>query len=238
MIRYLKIGVKRFWARVTLLSVELLFVLTAFFTALIVFIFIARMIFFEKRNDLDNNVFTYLEKHINTVNTGIMQAFSFFGSHYFLIPANLILVAFLLVVKKQRWYSLKVPVISLSSLLLMFVLKQFFHRNRPLVPLLEQAKGLSFPSGHALMSFSFYGLLIYLSWHRIPNRITRWCVIVMLSLLIFFIGLSRIYLRVHYASDVIAGFSLGLIWLVLSLSILNKVEQITGREMDMMVKKQ
>lgn len=235
MIRLFKRGVKKFWASVTLLSLELLAILIAFFTALTVFVFIARMVFLEKKNDLDNEIFSFLAKHVNNVNTGLMQFFSFLGSHYFLIPANLILVAFLLFVKKHTWYSIKIPAISLSSLLLMLILKQFFHRNRPLVPLLEHAKGLSFPSGHALMSFSFYGLMIYLSWHKIRNKTLRWIFVAILSVLIFFIGLSRIYLRVHYASDVIAGFSLGLIWLVLSLSILNKIEQISRKEIDLVV---
>lgn len=230
MFRLVRKGVKEFWARVTLLSVELIIVLAVFFTGLGAFVAIARMIFLQKRESFDLRVFNYLEKHISNVNTGIMQFFSFLGSHYFLIPANFIIVAFFLFIKKQTWFSIKVPVISLSSLILMFALKQFFHRERPTVPLLQAAKGLSFPSGHAMMSFAFYGLFIYLTWEGVENRILKMAITLLFILLIFFIGLSRIYLRVHFASDVLAGFCVGLIWLMLSLFILNKIEQVTSRE--------
>ena len=237
MIHHVQKGIKKAWARVTLISVEVIVLLAAFFAALMVFVLVARMIFVDKRQDLDDNVFNFLSKHISDVNTGLMQVFSFLGSHYFLIPANLGLVTYFLVTKKYRWYSITVPVISLSSLLLMFILKQFFHRQRPLIPLLQQARGLSFPSGHALMSSTFYGLLIYLAWKKIKNNLTRTLIMISLLVLIFAIGLSRIYLRVHYASDVIAGFSLGLVWLSLSLFILSRIERISRREIDLAVEK-
>jgi undecaprenyl-diphosphatase len=230
MIRFFEKGLRKVWTRIKFLSLELIIVLFAFFAALAVFIFIARMIFLKKRDDFDIAVFNFLEKHVSDVNTGLMQFFSFLGSHYFLIPANLLLVVYFLLIKKQPWFSIKVPVISLSSLLLMFILKQFFHRERPLIPLLEEARGLSFPSGHALMSSTFYGLLIYISLKGLENRVAQYSVFISFFLLILIIGLSRIYLRVHYASDVIAGFCLGLVWLVLSLSVLNKVERLSTKE--------
>ena len=221
---YLRRGFKEFWVRVRLLSIELLIVLVAFFISMAAFIFLARMVFLQKREEMDLYFFSYFETQINSLNTGVMQFFSFMGSHYFLIPANILLAAFFLLVKKQRWYSIKIPVISLSSLLLMFLLKAFFHRERPLDPLLKAAKGLSFPSGHALMSFAFYGLIIYSIWSEMENKVLKVILISLLVFLILFIGISRIYLRVHYASDVLAGFSLGLIWLVFSLFVLNRLE--------------
>jgi undecaprenyl-diphosphatase len=230
MISLFKKGIREFWQRVTLLSIELIVVIVAFFASFITFVSIARMVFIKKREDFDERVFRYLETHISSINTGVMQFFSFLGSHYFLIPANILIAAYFLFIKKQTWYSIKIPVISLSSLLLMFALKQFFHRDRPLEPLLHPAKGLSFPSGHALMSLAFYGLLLYITRESIENKTLKLVLITILVLMIFFIGLSRIYLRVHYASDVLAGFSLGLIWLVLSLAILNKIERINTKE--------
>jgi membrane-associated phospholipid phosphatase len=229
MLRYFKKGIRSFWEKVTLLSIEVLLVLFAFFASLGAFIFIARMIFLEKREVFDQKVFSVLENQVSNINTGIMQIFSFLGSHYFLIPANILLSGWFLFVKKQTWFSIKIPVISLSSLVLMFALKQFFHRERPLVPLLQEAKGLSFPSGHALMSFAFYGLLIYMCWEGYENKLVRIALVTILLLTIFFIGLSRIYLRVHFASDVIAGFCLGLIWLIFSLLILNKIEAMSKK---------
>jgi undecaprenyl-diphosphatase len=223
----LRNGLRKVWARVSLMSVEMMIIIIAFFAALFVFAIVTKMIFFERKESFDLKVFEFLKSHINNSTTGFMQFFSFFGSHLFLIPANIVLSAYFLFIKKKTWNSIKVPVISLSSVLLMFVLKQFFHRERPMEPLLQQARGMSFPSGHALMSFAFYGLIIYLVRQVVKNKPLKFLATLLFLLLIFFIGFSRIYLRVHYASDVLAGFSLGLVWLVLSLAIINKIERVS-----------
>ncbi len=238
MIGHVKKGIKKVWATATLLSLEILVVLIAFFVALFGFVFLARMIFLENRQNIDESVFAYLARHVNNVNNNVMQFFSFLGTHYFLIPANLLLVLYFLFIKKYRWYSIKIPVIALSSMLLMFFLKQIFGRNRPLMPLLNEAKGLSFPSGHAMVSITFYGLLIYLVWENVANKWIKGLIMISLFLLILFIGLSRVYLRVHFASDVLAGFCLGLMWLILSLWILNFMERISKKEVDMLVEKE
>jgi membrane-associated phospholipid phosphatase len=230
-------GVKKIWATITLLSLELLVVLVSFFVALFSFVFLTRMIFFKKKQEFDNDAFTFLGTLVSDFNTNVMQFFTFLGTHYFLIPANLLLIAFYLFIKKHRWYSIKIPVVSIGSLLMMSVLKQLFHRPRPLIPLLDEARGFGFPSGHATMSFAFYGLIIYIVWHNVENKLYRWILVILLLLLIFTIGISRIYLRVHYASDVLAGFSLGIIWLVVSLTALNKMEHISRKEIDLVVEK-
>ena len=164
-----------------------------------------------------------------------MQVFTFLGTHAFLIPANLALAAYFLFIKRHRWYSIKVPVVALSSLLLMVLLKFTFHRNRPLSPLLDAAKGYSFPSGHALMSITFYGLIIFLVWQNVKRPWLKWTLTILLVLLINFIGVSRVYLRVHYASDVLAGFCVGLMWLLLSLWILKKMEIYSSKKVDPVV---
>ena len=125
--------------------------------------------------------------------------------------------------------------IALGGLLLMFFLKQFFNRPRPLVPLLEPVKGLSFPSGHALMSMSFYGLIIFLVWENITNRFWKWFLTTLLLLFILLIGFSRIYLRLHYFSDVMAGFAAGIIWLSLSIWSVRRMEQYSRRKIDPVV---
>ena len=145
-----------------MLSIEMIIVLTLFGGALVLFVYMIRRVFFLRNNQFDDKVFAYLDNHVSSDNNQLMLFFTFLGKHDFLIPANLILIAYYLFIKKHRWYSIKVPAIALSSLALMFGLKHLFDRERPLVPLLEEARGLSFPSGHALMSVTFYGLLIYI----------------------------------------------------------------------------
>ena len=159
-----------------------------------------------------------------------MLFITFLGKHQFLIPANLILIFFFLLVKKQNWFSIRVITIAISSLVLMLLLKQLFRRKRPLSPLLKAAKGLSFPSGHAMSAVTFYGLLIYLVYKYIQGAIPKYVLIGFLALFILLIGISRIYLRVHYTSDVLAGFAMGIIWLVVSLWVMGKVEKFTRRE--------
>jgi undecaprenyl-diphosphatase len=98
--------------------------------------------------------------------------------------------------------------------------------------LLREAAGLSFPSGHALMSVTFYGLLIYIVWETVKKTWLKITLVVLLLLLIHIIGFSRIYLRVHYASDVMAGFATGFLWLVISLWIVRRIEKYSNRKID------
>ncbi len=222
--------IKKLFASFTLLSLEVVILLIIFGGALVAFIFIAEGIFKDNKRGFDLEAFKFLAGFVSVVNNKVMEFFTFLGTHTFLIPANILLVAYFLFIKRHRWYSIKIPVISISSLLLMLSLKYIFHRGRPLAPLLEKARGYSFPSGHALMSFTFYGLLIYLVWLYVKNKWLKWLLIITLGLLIFAIGLSRVYLRVHYASDVIAGYCVGCMWLLLSLWILNKVEKFSRKK--------
>jgi membrane-associated phospholipid phosphatase len=170
-------------------------------------------------------------------NNDIMEVFTFLGTHQFLIPANLSLIAYFLFIKKHKWHSIKIPAIALSSLGLMFLLKGLFDRERPVVPLLFEARGLSFPSGHALMSVTFYGLLVYMVFKNVKNPALKWTLISLLVLLIIIIGSSRVYLRVHYATDVIAGYCIGFLWLVFTVWLLNKIEKQSKKKFDKVVEK-
>ncbi len=236
MLKYVRHGVKRMYAAIALVSIEIIILTGVFSAALFVFIGIAQMIFKEKKESFDQHAFDFLAKNISDINTDVMQIFTFLGTHTFLIPANIALAAWFLFIKKHRWYSIKIPVVALSSLLLMFCLKFIFHRTRPLTPLLEEAKGYSFPSGHALMSITFYGLIIFLVWQNEKNIFFKWILTLSLALLIIFIGISRVYLRVHYASDVLAGFCVGLMWLFLSLWILRRIETYSRKKVDPVLK--
>ncbi|MEO6489503.1 MAG: phosphatase PAP2 family protein, partial [Ferruginibacter sp.] len=89
-----------------------------------------------------------------------------------------------------HWYAFRLLIMSLSSLLLMFVLKRLFHRNRPGDPLLFQAKGKSFPSGHAMMSVTFYGLLLYMLLQTGMGPGIKIGITFFITLLILLIGFS------------------------------------------------
>ena len=232
MIKSIRLSIKKSLASIALLSAELIIALLLFICALVAFSIIAYRIFNLQNEQFDFLVFDWVSAYISGSITRFMQFITFFGNHQFLIPANLVLIIYFLFLKKHRWYSIKVPVIAIGGVSLMFLLKQFFNRPRPLVPLLEPVKGLSFPSGHALMSMSFYGLLIFLVWENVSNKVWKWILTVLLLMFIFLIGLSRIYLRLHYFSDVIAGFAAGIIWLSLSIWIIRRIERYSRKEID------
>ena len=211
------------WEITMLIFGEVLLTLAAFSAIIALIVFSIRKPI-RKHKPIDMLIFDKIRPLVNTVNNKFMLFITFLGKHQFLIPANLILIFYFLLVKRQTWFSIRVITIAISSLVLMLLLKQLFQRKRPLSPLLKAAKGLSFPSGHAIMAVTFYGLLIYILQHTITTEWLKWFLIIVVFVLIVLIGFSRIYLRVHYASDVAAGFIIGLLWLLLSLAVLKWLE--------------
>jgi undecaprenyl-diphosphatase len=178
----------------------------------------------RRHKQTDLAIFDWVKQHTNDRNTAIMWRITKLADHRFLVPANLVLIAYFLFLRKRSWFSIRVATVALSSLGLMFIFKRLFHRKRPLEPLITHAKGLSFPSGHALMSTTFYGLLMYISWHTVKNRPLKASLILSMAGLVGGIGISRVYLRVHYASDVAVGFTIGICWLIVSLDLLKRIE--------------
>lgn len=235
MVRRLSQKVKKVWAAIALLSVEMLAIVLLFLIALLAFAYLIREVIVLQQTGFDQSVFSLLQGHVSERNNQVMLFFTFLGTHKFLIPANLALIAYFLFIKKHKWYSIKVPAIGLSSLGLMFGLKHLFGRPRPDLPLIFKAEGLSFPSGHALFSVTFYGLLIYLVYKSIKNRAWRWTLIFLLLVLVITIGFTRIYLRVHYASDVIAGFCVGFLWLAFAIWLLNRMERYSRKKLNPVV---
>jgi membrane-associated phospholipid phosphatase len=154
-----------------------------------------------------------------------MRRITVLGGHKFLVPANLAIIAYAYFIRRRKWFALKTFAVAFSSLLLMFGLKALFNRSRPISPLLGEVAGLSFPSGHAFMSFTFFGLLIYVVYQRVDHKLVKWMLICLLLTITFLVGMSRIYLRVHYPSDVMAGFAIGTMWLILSLYIMHLIEK-------------
>lgn len=206
-------------------------VIAATLLSLILFASGIGIVVFLVRNPLrkykpsDLAIFDKLQRWVTPNTNRIMLFFTFLGKHQFLIPANLLLISYFLFAVHQDWFFIRVLTIALSSLVLMFLLKYLFHRKRPLSPLLQAAKGLSFPSGHAIMAVTFYGLILYILLHTTDIGWLKCLLVILVVGLIIMIGLSRIYLRVHYASDVAAGFVIGLLWLLISLTVINNLQQ-------------
>lgn len=206
-------------------SLSLRFVVSAgvFLVALLAFTAIADEMVLENENHLDKVAFEQLQPITSPAMTSLMVDVTFFGSSYFLGPAYIVLILYFLLVKKNRKISWNVAAIGISSTIILFSLKAIFHRHRPFDPLVQNVNGFSFPSGHALSSFTFFGLLIYILWRHQLNPALRWVLTVLFFLFACAIAFSRVYLHVHYASDVIAGFFLSVVWLGISFWLLEKI---------------
>lgn len=140
-----------------------------------------------------------------------------FGFSY----AVIVIAVFVALAVYRRWLELKGLALSFAGgAVLNYVLKNLFERARPDAFHLVSATGYSFPSGHAMVSLCFYGMLAFLLARIIPSWRWRYFLVIVTVLLIIAIGISRIYLGVHYPSDVVAGYTGGTMWLMFCISLL------------------
>lgn len=139
----------------------------------------------------------------------------------------LLFILFLLLLSRRQFkHSLLLVLSSLSTIIAVQLIKLIIERARPLSEIIE-VDGYSFPSAHSAMAMVFFGLLIYFFKKDIKNTILKNLFIALNVILIFLVGLSRIYLDVHWFSDVVGGFGIGLffvifyIWLFMYIKLKN-----------------
>ena len=204
------------------ISVKTLVVSGMLFASIFIFAFLAHESVHENEDMFDTKVFNLLNIYTSPSMLRLMQVFSFFGSLYFLIPAYIILI-FVLLKRRQNADAINILVISIASTALMFFLKAYFHRPRPDLTFLRTTYNYSFPSGHALSSFIFCSVLIHLLWQSKISNTWKYVSIVLLLSFSISIGISRIVLRYHFASDVLAGFCFGFVWVILSFWIQRRI---------------
>jgi len=142
-----------------------------------------------------------------------MQAITQLGGTTVLSLSSLAVIAYL-VLKRHFDKAIGFCVALVGGSLLVSILKIAFHRPRPInESSLILVSGWSFPSGHAMMSVIFYGMVTYLLLQTVYSWRLRSFFLVLAGFIVFLIGFSRIYLQVHYLSDVVAGFAGGFFWL-------------------------
>lgn len=177
------------------------------------------------RNELavfDQSIYAYLSTYISKSTTVILIAVTYMGSAQVLILVALLSYLILRKSKNYALYGKTIAVNLAATWIFNEVFKVIFHRQRPDILRLVDVIGFSFPSGHSMVSLSFYGLILYFIYKNMENGFKKYLFVTFFSLLILFIGISRIYLGVHYASDVLAGFSAGFAWLAIYITIINK----------------
>ncbi len=150
--------------------------------------------------------------------TPIAKFITNFGGAIFIIA----LTALLVIAIKNKKIGLSIFTNLVIITILNQSLKRILQRPRPTEYRIIQETGYSFPSGHSMISMAFYGYLIYLIYRYVKNKYIKWISISLLSILICLIGISRIYLGVHYTSDVLGGFLISISYLVIYISAVNK----------------
>ena len=182
-----------------------------FFFFFVIFLAIAEDVFEQEIFEFDSVVYNFLVNNRNEVLNNFFKIITQFGSALVLIIITILCVIFI----RDKKYKILVPANLVTIAIINIVLKNFFLRPRPNELRLIEETGYSFPSGHAMASTAFYGLLIYIVHEKVENKILRNTICIMLGLLILLISISRIYVGVHYTSDVIAGTCFSIAYLIL-----------------------
>jgi undecaprenyl-diphosphatase len=145
--------------------------------------------------------------------TNVMEAVTQLGGIRFIAPGSIVVIAYLLLKRRFEMATVFAAAIGGGSLL-NSVVKIIIHRPRPIgTTTLIAASGWSFPSSHATASVIFYGMTAYLLVHAVDSFRLKTFFVALAGFIVFIVGFSRIYLQVHYLSDVFAGYVGGLFWL-------------------------
>lgn len=206
------------------LSLKLFIIGCLFFGALFIFAIIIDEAVYGKAAAFDNRVFAFFAAITNDKTIRVMNVFTFFGSADFLLPAYTILICCFLFLRKFR-YALHIFVVVASSTALMFALKEITRRHRPESAIIQGITNYSFPSGHSLSIFIFCGIFTYIIWHAAIHTPYKWLYSVLLFCFTITVGISRIVLKVHYPTDVLASFCIGTVWAISSLWILKRISR-------------
>lgn len=159
---------------------------------------------------VDNDLYQFIMKMKTNQVTDFFKAITKLGNLSELIIMSLI---FLIIVRDEKGIMVIINIINVQ--LLNVIVKWIVKRNRPTGLRLIEESYYSYPSGHAMLTFIIYGFLIYLIYKKMHNKPLKWIFIIMVILIIMMIGVSRIYLGVHYFTDVIGGYLLSLIYLMI-----------------------
>ncbi|MCR4437243.1 MAG: bifunctional DedA family/phosphatase PAP2 family protein [Clostridiales bacterium] len=189
---------------------------------LLLFIKISEDIVKQELSVFDNSIYKFVASFITEDMTDFMKFLTFLGSGLVLIFITAIVIIAVRKNKKYAFYGWMIGANLLASSILNELFKVIFHRERPDILRLIDITGFSFPSGHSMIGLCFYGFIAYILWVNMKSR-WRYPLVILSVALVISIGISRIYLGVHYASDVLGGFSAGLAWLAAFIPISSRM---------------
>lgn len=171
----------------------------------LLFILITVLMITNNTKVFDDTIYKYIFSLRNDLLDTIFKTITKFGDTITIIIMVFVLLIFL---GKENIYKLILTVVT--TVLTNQGLKHIIRRIRPEHIRLIKEKGYSYPSGHSMIAIATYGLLIYLVYKNVKNKLLKTILILLLLILILGIGISRVYLGVHYPTDVLAGFTIAL----------------------------
>jgi len=173
----------------------------------------------------DKNVISFIESIRTPLLNKIMAFITYMGNSIAIVISFLIVVILLIILKKFRYlYSLLISMSS--SVVFVLLIKNIIGRQRPPVEnALIVLKDFSFPSGHSYMAVAFYGLIIYFIFDMFKNNNTKYFILLAGIIFILSLGFSRLYLGVHWPSDVFAGFAAAIALIAAIITILEIKEK-------------
>lgn len=186
----------------------------------VIFIAIIEDIFEKETMTIDLLIYKIIVQNMrNDVLTSIFKVITNFGGAYCLILVATLSAIFI----KDKKIAFSIPINLMVITGLNLLLKNIVERPRPEGYRLITETGYSFPSGHSMISAAFYGLIIYFIWKNVKDKKLKYISCALLGILIVLIGISRIYLGVHYASDVIGGFTISIVYLIIFTSVFKMI---------------
>lgn len=192
--------------------------LIAIVVLMILFCIVAIFINTKTNLIIDDKIYNVISMLHSNIATIFFKAITILGNGKII---GCLCIMLLLLNKTRNIIGIPVSIVTSLSGILNIMLKNIFERQRPLLDQLVYEDSFSFPSGHSMATATIYSMIIYLSCKYIKNKKLKYLVNILSVMLIFLIGISRIYLRVHYFTDVIAGWILGIV-IVLMFSIIEE----------------
>lgn len=179
---------------------------------IIIFLAIIEEVFEKETIAIDLIIYKIIVQNMRTdILTSIFKIITNFGGAYCLIIIAMLSAIFI----KDKKIAFSIPINLILITIFNLVLKNIVERPRPIGYRLIDETGYSFPSGHSMVSAAFYGLIIYFVWKNIKDKKLKYISCAVLGILVTLIGISRIYLGVHYASDVLGGFTISVAYLII-----------------------
>ena len=184
----------------------------------LIFLFLGYLVLTKKDIYLDKCVYNFISPFIYNNLTSIIKYLTRIGSALIVISVTICALIFI----KNKKYGLFMAIDLIAITIVQLIAKNIFSRTRPVDINLITETGYSFPSGHSLTAMAFYGLIIYFIYKSDLRKRSKMIYIIMFLSFIVVIGLSRIYLGVHYFTDVLGGFTLSISYLIVYTSIIKK----------------